>query len=233
LTNEAGGIGWTANYKAWGQAKIEIREAAQKVGIKNPIRFQGQYFDEETGLHYNRFRYYDPDAGRFISKDPIGLLGAINTYEYVDGNPVSYTDPQGLQPVPRGMYLPRGPAISGPPGLAENTGNGTARTVMNQFTNLPNDTETLPNGWVGVNTPWSMPKLVKVCDGPYTIIDPNSGGMCKAAALNPQGPFLSSPGQAPARSCSSFHFVQAARVKRVVASVKLLKAGYRCSSGVR
>ncbi|HED33686.1 MAG TPA: RHS repeat-associated core domain-containing protein, partial [Gammaproteobacteria bacterium] len=43
--------------------------------IENNIRFQGQYFDEESGLHYNRHRYYNPDTGQFISQDPIGLLG--------------------------------------------------------------------------------------------------------------------------------------------------------------
>jgi uncharacterized protein RhaS with RHS repeats len=44
--------------------------------LEQPFRFQGQLFDEETGLHYNRFRYYDPDVGRFVSQDPIGLREA-------------------------------------------------------------------------------------------------------------------------------------------------------------
>jgi len=60
-----------------------------------PLRFQGQYFDEETGLHYNRFRYYDPDCGRFISQDPIGLYGGNNLYQYAP-NPVDWIDPEGL-----------------------------------------------------------------------------------------------------------------------------------------
>jgi RHS repeat-associated protein len=46
--------------------------------IEQPFRFQGQQFDEETGLHYNRFRYYDPVVGRFASQDPIGLVGSTN-----------------------------------------------------------------------------------------------------------------------------------------------------------
>jgi len=50
--------------------------------VYQPLRYQGQYFDSGTGLHYNRFRYYDPDAGRFISQDPIGLAGGINLYQY-------------------------------------------------------------------------------------------------------------------------------------------------------
>ncbi|PWJ72511.1 UNVERIFIED_ORG: RHS repeat-associated protein [Pantoea agglomerans] len=56
---------------------------------------QGQYFDAETGLHYNRFRYYDPDAGRFVSQDPIGLAGGVNLYQYAP-NPLSWVDPLGL-----------------------------------------------------------------------------------------------------------------------------------------
>ena len=58
-------------------------------------RFQGQYFDIETGLHYNRFRYFDPDIGRFISQDPIGLHGGNNLYQYAP-NPSGWVDPLGL-----------------------------------------------------------------------------------------------------------------------------------------
>jgi len=95
LTDHEGKVAWSAQYKAWGQAKQAISEAAYKAGIRNPIRFQGQYFDEETGLHYNRHRYYDPLSGRFVSKDPIGLLGGFNTHTYAP-NPVQWIDPLGL-----------------------------------------------------------------------------------------------------------------------------------------
>ena len=60
-----------------------------------PIRFQGQYFDEETGLHYNRFRYFDPDLGMFTTRDPIGLMGGTNVFAYAP-NPTGWIDPFGL-----------------------------------------------------------------------------------------------------------------------------------------
>jgi len=59
-------------------------------------RFPGQYYDAETGLHYNRFRYYDPSIGRYVSADPIGQLGGVNLYSYVSNNPVNWFDPFGL-----------------------------------------------------------------------------------------------------------------------------------------
>jgi RHS repeat-associated protein len=67
--------------------------------IRQPIRFQGQYHDEETGLYYNRWRFYDPLQGRYITQDPIGLRGGVNSFAYPT-NPVQWVDPLGLQTDP-------------------------------------------------------------------------------------------------------------------------------------
>ena len=65
----------------------------------SPFRFRGQQEDEETGLHYNRYRYYDPETGRYLSNDPIGLAGGLHSYEY-GPNPVGWSDPMGWAPHP-------------------------------------------------------------------------------------------------------------------------------------
>ena len=121
LTDAQGHIAWAADYKVWGEATLRalpsqatgtdgmagprrqghgpdaispMRSAAPPL-IEQPFRFQGQQFDEETGLHYNRFRYYDPVVGRFVSHDPIGLVGSTNLFEYTI-NPSNWIDPYGL-----------------------------------------------------------------------------------------------------------------------------------------
>ncbi|MGO0113058.1 RHS repeat-associated core domain-containing protein, partial [Pseudomonas putida] len=90
LTDSRGEIVWQATYRSWGSVEqLLVSEVEQN------IRFQGQYFDYESGLHYNTFRCYDPEVGRFATQDPIGLTGGIHLYQYAL-NPSAYVDPLGL-----------------------------------------------------------------------------------------------------------------------------------------
>lgn len=91
LINLNGHIDWSITLDAWGNALSEENPHQ----LYQPIRMQGQQYDEESGLHYNRHRYYDPTIGRYITQDPIGLDGGINLYTY-PLNPVIGIDPLGL-----------------------------------------------------------------------------------------------------------------------------------------
>ena len=102
LTDPTGQIAWSAQYKAWGEVKEQRSDWAQRQGLTNPIRFQGQYHDHETGLHYNRYRYYDPRVGRFVSKDPISYAGGLNLYAYAP-NPTGWVDALGLARIPKSV----------------------------------------------------------------------------------------------------------------------------------
>ncbi|WP_421849500.1 RHS repeat domain-containing protein [Marinomonas sp.] len=97
ITTPQGETVWSVQYRAYGNVFRKI-----VAEIDSPLRFQGQYFDTETGLHYNRHRYYNPNAGRFITIDPIGLAGGLNNYQYVP-NPTGWVDPLGLNNVPGKM----------------------------------------------------------------------------------------------------------------------------------
>ena len=92
LTETDGHSVWQATYRVWGNTLEEVREPYY-IEEQN-LRFQGQYLDRETGLHFNTFRFYDPDVGRFTTPDPIGLLGGLNLYQYAP-NPLTWIDPWG------------------------------------------------------------------------------------------------------------------------------------------
>ncbi|KTS78562.1 hypothetical protein NS274_06370 [Pseudomonas oryzihabitans] len=88
--DKRGTLTWQASAQAFGSTRVS------RSLIDNPLRFPGQYWDAETGLHYNYFRDYDPQTGRYVQGDPIGLAGGLNAYGYVRGNPLSASDPLGL-----------------------------------------------------------------------------------------------------------------------------------------
>ena len=92
MTDIHGNLLWYGEYTAWGRLKKDERVYRN---AHQPFRLQNQYYDEETGLHYNLMRYYEPEAGRFVNQDPIGLLGGINLYQF-SPNVQTWIDPLGL-----------------------------------------------------------------------------------------------------------------------------------------
>ena len=97
MTDVEGNLRWEGQSSAWG--KLLRETTLQGPDYSQNIRMQGQYLDRETGLHYNLFRYYDPDSARFTQQDPIGLAGGINLYQYAP-NALGWVDPLGLSKCP-------------------------------------------------------------------------------------------------------------------------------------
>ena len=93
MTDIHGNLLWYGEYTAWGRLKKDERVYKN---AHQPFRLQNQYFDEETGLHYNLMRYYEPEAGRFVNQDPIGLWGGANLYQFAPNANV-WVDPLGLK----------------------------------------------------------------------------------------------------------------------------------------
>ena len=122
MTDATQAIVWKADYSPFGEAAMTTEL------ITNNLRFPGQYYDEETGLHYNYFRYYDPTLGRYITSDPIGLLGGFNTYGYALQTPLVNIDPKGLVPPLVAAGFCGAGAIG--PLFAVATGNGTIEGVV-------------------------------------------------------------------------------------------------------
>ena len=95
MTDKDGNLLWFGNYTGWGRLKEEIKVTDSAY---QPFRLQNQYADPETGLHYNFFRYYESDAGRFVNQDPIGLWGGSNFYWFAR-NSQEWIDPLGLSAI--------------------------------------------------------------------------------------------------------------------------------------
>ncbi|AVF33730.1 hypothetical protein BV494_01775 [Rahnella sikkimica] len=102
LLTEKGDVAWANRLSTWGK-ETRYRLAANDDRPTCNLRFAGQYADEESGLHYNRHRYYDSETGQYLSPDPIGLAGGLNPYGYVH-NPLSWVDPLGLACCPPKFY---------------------------------------------------------------------------------------------------------------------------------
>jgi RHS repeat-associated protein len=91
-TDASGEVRWSGSYSSFGKVQVDAKGSTWTLNLRLP----GQYFDAESNLHYNVHRYYDPSRGRYLSPDPLGLRGGINTYAYADSNPLKNIDPMGL-----------------------------------------------------------------------------------------------------------------------------------------
>lgn len=108
LLTLTGKVAWAGRLSAWGELEQVLERETDW-----PVRFQGQWSDDETGLVFNWHRYYDPQIGRYLSPDPIGLEGGLNAYNYVK-NPMNWVDPRGLEGcTPGGAQAPREIHITG------------------------------------------------------------------------------------------------------------------------
>jgi trimeric autotransporter adhesin len=161
------------------------------------LRFPGQYYDAETGLHYNYFRDYDPKTGRYVESDPIGLLGGVNTYAYVDGNPQTSIDFFGLDYSRSWNSRPR---VPGPPTDVFFPGTAANRTFVDSTLNAINAVKYMMDG--GADEPahpdeeellnatcddasWAIPELEKIiADRKQRYKDSGGGNI----AINPTGP---------------------------------------------
>ncbi len=133
MFSEGGALAWSVDHDTWGTVRhvgsrpvergdywvetvaYEVSEAGpEAAALLCPIRFQGQWEDAESGLYYNRFRYYEPLAGQYASPDPIGVLGGFRSWGYVESVAL-WVDPWGLAP----CGPPKGPLKwNGPPDFA-------------------------------------------------------------------------------------------------------------------
>ncbi len=126
-TDQTGTLVWTWISDPFGTTAANDDPDGDGQTFTLNLRFPGQYFDTETGLHYNYFRYYDPATGRYVTSDPIGLAGGLNTYGYVGGDPLSSIDLLGL----RSTYGPSGTTLECDLVLLE------ARGLLSALGNIP------------------------------------------------------------------------------------------------
>ncbi|MGA7503784.1 MAG: RHS repeat-associated core domain-containing protein [Candidatus Sulfotelmatobacter sp.] len=107
LSSSAGTVANTYTYDSFGNA-IDSTGT-----VSNAFQYTGRELDSETGIYYNRARYYEPATGRFLNEDPIKFLGGINFYPYVSDDPVDFSDPSGL------CYCDNPPPVPvAPPGVS-------------------------------------------------------------------------------------------------------------------
>jgi RHS repeat-associated protein len=133
----------------------------------NP-RFPGQVFDKESGLHFNHYRDYDAQIGRYIQSDPIGLAGGINTYGYVGGMPTLYVDPDGLKHLLVNGVSAGGGGGGGYGGMYGGGGGGGGRTAGAS-----------PRNPIAMASPIGRKKIRSIPDKIKLLCTPNDKDPCE------------------------------------------------------
>jgi len=166
-----------------------------------PLRLPGQYFDQETGLHYNINRYYDPRIGRYLSFDPIGLAGGINPYVYVSNNPLSFIDPLGL-------YFEFSNSQRSLSWVDPNTGTRSLSTTWPARSG-PYGQGPLPQGWYHVRpeqtpVPSEKESMTDTCDNAYKFrLNPQFETNRSGLLIHPDGGVPGTAGCIGAQGCTS------------------------------
>ncbi|MET3479545.1 RHS repeat-associated core domain-containing protein, partial [Variovorax atrisoli] len=181
LTDEHGDPVWMARPDPWGN----LQEEYNPHGIDQPIRLPGQHHDAETGLHYNRHRYYDPRPGTYVNQDPIGLQGGPNPYSYA-ANPLEWIDPLGLNPAGCAVGASIGVwggGVGAVPGCAIGAGVGTALVLGAVALGLSGDTPQHSNTAAKTDS-WGVPidpkadTLSQAHKNAISRTSPGYGGNC-------------------------------------------------------
>ncbi len=113
MSDQSGTIVWKAEYEPFGTAVVDEDPDGDGIAVTCNLRFPGQYFDSETGLHYNYHRDYDPSTGSYLEADPIGLEGGGNLYIYAFNNPINSIDPTGEYTIPWPVIEPAADKLLG------------------------------------------------------------------------------------------------------------------------
>ena len=200
LTNAGGQAVWQWSYSAFGEdkptvaknrfANLEVTPNPGTTGIsevKFNLRYPGQYADEESGLFYNGYRTYDPRVGRYTQGDPIGLDGGWNRFGYVDGDPLSYVDPEGLAggpprstprvPIPGGGAGSGGIVSSIAEAMRGSQAGAAGAAATTRFTPIPAGSSTAGagRGFVNPDCPPGQSPLTRI-HPPETIKSSNKSG---------------------------------------------------------
>jgi RHS repeat-associated protein len=194
------------------------REKVRSTPLYFWMGFPGQYYDPETGFHYNCFRYYDPQTGRYITPDPIGLEGGVNLFTYVGNNPINIVDPLGLLMVCTQLRVGNNTTITCYDSSGTSTYHLSEPAPVNPADPYEKDQQLAPGLYYLLpRTTWGgvLPTGSPVCTTPGeqagTIITPT--GKKRGGLLKPAGPHVAGP-EKRSEGCPLFPNTKAGRKQK-------------------